>query len=57
MQSIDKANYTYWYSMRTGGGQGSGNAAAPSNPISNIEGGALGYFSAHTVVRRWVVAD
>lgn len=57
MQSIDKAVYTYWYSMRTGGGSGSGSAAAPSNPISNIEGGALGYFSAHAVQRKAVVAD
>lgn len=57
MQSIDEKVYQYWYSLRTGGGQGSGNVAAPSNPISNIQGGALGYFSAHAVVRRWVVAD
>ncbi|MHA4810563.1 DUF4249 domain-containing protein [Flavitalea flava] len=46
MQCIDYSVYKYWYSVdqsSTGDGQG-----IPANPVTNIQGGALGYFSAHT---------
>ncbi len=33
------------------------NSATPANPQSNITGGALGYFSAHTVDRKTIVAQ
>jgi hypothetical protein len=56
MLSVDEAIYRYWYSLRTGGGDGNGNVIAPANPLTNIKGGALGYFSAHTVNRRTVIA-
>ncbi len=56
MLSLDEAIYKYWYSLRSGGGDGSGNTAAPANPLTNIIGGALGYFSAHTVHRKTVIA-
>jgi hypothetical protein len=55
MQTVDEAIFQYWYSLRTAGGDGSANTAAPSNPLSNVKGGALGYFSAHTVDRRTVI--
>lgn len=45
MQCIDLAAYSYWNSL---GNQNLG-AAVPSNPVSNISNGSLGYFSAHTV--------
>jgi hypothetical protein len=48
MLCIDQAIYKYWYSLArssTGGNQ----QATPSNPVSNMQGGALGYFSAHTL--------
>lgn len=45
MHSIDASVYLYLFSLT--GARGSGGNAA--NPISNIKGGALGYFSAHTV--------
>lgn len=45
MLCIDKGVYTYFYSLDQTINQ---SAAAPANPISNISGGALGYFSAHT---------
>lgn len=48
MQCIDKAIYKYWYSYEQSA-TGSSQSAAPANPVTNIEGGALGYFSAHTV--------
>lgn len=44
---IDPPIYKYWFSLirsATGGSQ----QATPANPVSNIQGGALGYFSAHT---------
>lgn len=46
-QCIDSPNYKFWYSLArsaTGGSQ----EGTPANPVSNIIGGALGYFSAHT---------
>lgn len=56
MQTLDESIYKYWYSLRTGGGDGTGNVIAPANPVSNVTGGALGYFSTHTVDRRTVIA-
>ena len=56
MQGLDEVLLHYWYSLRTGGGMGSGSPAAPSNPQTNLRGGALGYFSAHTVDRSTVIA-
>lgn len=56
MQCLDEPMYQYWFTLRTGGGDGDGNTAAPANPITNIEGGAIGYFSAHTVNRKTVIA-
>jgi hypothetical protein len=50
MQCIDKPIYKYWYSLdQSSNGDGS---TIPSNPVTNILGGALGYFSAHTSQRR-----
>ena len=44
LQCIDSAVYQYYYSLRQTMDQNSG---TPANPITNITGGALGYFSAH----------
>lgn len=46
---IDKANNDYWYSYLSAGATGGSGTASPANPTTNIRGGALGYFSAHTV--------
>jgi hypothetical protein len=56
MHGLDKAVYRYWNSLESGGANGSGSTAAPANPVTNIVGGALGYFSAHTVNRKTVIA-
>ena len=56
MQTVDDPVFRFWYSLRAGGGNGEGITAAPSNPVTNIQGGALGYFSAHTVNRKQVIA-
>lgn len=55
MQCIDPAVYKYFFSLTTGA-TGDGNNAAPANPLSNITGGALGYFSVHTVQRKTLTA-
>ncbi|HEV3223826.1 MAG TPA: DUF4249 domain-containing protein [Puia sp.] len=49
MYSIDKNVYNYFLQLRQSSGTGAFNStASPANPTSNITGGALGYFSAHT---------
>ncbi|WP_162996314.1 DUF4249 domain-containing protein [Mucilaginibacter celer] len=55
MFSIDQAVYKYFYSL-SNSANGDGNNAAPANPMTNIKGGALGYFSAHTVERKKLTA-
>lgn len=52
MSCVDASVYTYLSSLVNAGG--SSNAAAPGNPISNISGGATGFFSAHTVQSKTV---
>ena len=47
MYCIDMAAYNFWYSL-TQGALGQSQSASPGNPISNITGGAIGYFSAQT---------
>jgi hypothetical protein len=48
MQCLDKPAYDYFYSLFSIGNNGPGGGATPTNPVSNISGGALGYFSAYT---------
>lgn len=55
MQCIDKNIYKYWYSLDRSATGGSGQAT-PSNPVTNLQGGALGYFSAHTLQVKKVIA-
>lgn len=44
--SMDEASYTYFSTLSSN--QGSGPfSASPANPVSNIEGNAIGYFSAY----------
>lgn len=45
MECIDSATYTYYSTLNQTENQ---NSATPANPLSNLTGGALGYFSAHT---------
>lgn len=54
MLCIDPAVYKYWYSVFQSA-TGSSQSASPANPVTNIKGGALGYFSAHTIQTRTVV--
>lgn len=45
--TIDEPIYNYWFSVKDGA-QRASDSAAPANPVTNIKGGAVGYFSAHT---------
>ncbi len=54
LRCIDQANYLYLYSLDQGA-FGQGQSATPDNPVSNIQGGALGYFSAHTSTAKAIV--
>ncbi len=47
MQCVDKNVYNYFNSFGNLMG-GPGNSSSPANPYTNIEGGVLGFFNAHT---------
>lgn len=51
---IDTAAHKYWFSLFQSA-TGTSQSASPANPVTNISGGALGYFSAHTTQSRTVV--
>lgn len=54
MLCIDPAVYKYWFSIFQSA-TGNSQSASPANPVTNIKGGALGYFSAQTMQTRSVV--
>jgi hypothetical protein len=50
MYCIDRNIYNYFFSLlQVSAGNGGFQTASPDNPVTNITGGALGYFSAHTI--------
>jgi hypothetical protein len=51
---IDPGIYKYWFSLDRSS-TGGGGQSTPSNPATNIQGGALGYFSAHTLQTKTMV--
>ncbi|MES2703290.1 MAG: DUF4249 family protein [Bacteroidota bacterium] len=53
---IDLVTYKYWFSLYMSA-TGNSQSAAPANPVSNIQGGALGCFSAYSLQTRSVVAQ
>ncbi len=58
MYSIDENTYTYFLELRQSSGTGAFNAtASPANPTTNVLGGALGYFSAHTTQSKSIVVN
>lgn len=57
MYCIDENVYNYFYQLDQSSGSGAFDASAsPANPSSNINNGAYGYFSAHTVQSKKVTA-
>ena len=55
MQCITRPTYLYYYTLSQQAGSGPGGGTTPANPPSNIQGGALGLFSAHTVERQTIL--
>ncbi|MBO9620580.1 MAG: DUF4249 domain-containing protein [Niabella sp.] len=53
MRCISMDNYMYWYSLSQSA-LGQNQSASPGNPITNIKGGALGYFSANTYASKTI---
>jgi len=51
---IDPAVYKYWFSLNQSA-TGNSQSASPANAVTNISGGALGYFSAQNVQSRSIV--
>jgi len=51
---IDRAVYKFWFSLNQSA-TGNSQSASPANAVTNISGGALGYFSAHSVQTKTVV--
>jgi len=54
MLCISYPVYQYWYSLSESS-TGDSQSATPGNPIYNIQGGALGYFSAHTIQSKTLI--
>ncbi|MEP7257899.1 MAG: DUF4249 domain-containing protein [Flavitalea sp.] len=54
MQCIDQQVYDYWYSLGESA-TGENQSATPANPVSNISGEALGYFSAYSTNSKTII--
>jgi hypothetical protein len=52
---IDKGAYTYFETLQSGGGGPNSNSATPTNPVSNLNGAILGYFSAYTTQTKTII--
>lgn len=52
MQCITSNTFLYFNTLSQQSGAGPGGGTTPTNPPSNMEGGALGIFSAHTIQER-----
>ncbi|MHB8207037.1 DUF4249 domain-containing protein [Mucilaginibacter sp.] len=55
MECIDKNVYQYWYTLSQQQANGAGGGVTPSNPPSNFNNNALGYFSAHTITGKSII--
>lgn len=56
MQCVDPSVFLYFNSLSIGS-SGGNEVVAPGNPVSNIKGGALGYFNAYTKQVKTVIAE
>lgn len=55
MRCLDAGSYKYFSTVESGGGGPNSNSATPTNPISNIKGGALGYFSVYNTQVKTII--
>ena len=54
LQCIDANVYKYWFSLDQSA-TGENQSATPTNPVTNIVGGALGYFSAYSTSSKTII--
>ncbi len=54
LQGIDAAGYLYFSTMAEGGGSRNSDSATPTNPVTNLKGAILGYFSAYTTQKKTI---
>ena len=54
MQGIDAPSYLYFTSMAEGSGGQNSDSATPTNPVTNLKGAILGYFSAYTTQKKTI---
>ncbi|ALR32095.1 hypothetical protein ATE47_16915 [Chryseobacterium sp. IHB B 17019] len=59
MQSMDLSVFNYFKALPgfTLNGKYNGGGILPANPISNINNGTLGYFSAHTSEKKTIIIN
>jgi hypothetical protein len=57
MQCLDVATFEYFRGLMILQGNNINQGASPSNPVSNISGGCLGYFGAYTVEEKEVLVE
>jgi hypothetical protein len=57
MQCLDLPIYTYWFTAAQQQPNGPGGGVTPANLPSNINNGALGYFSAHTTETKVILIN
>jgi hypothetical protein len=55
LQGIDAAGYLYFSTMAEGGGSQNSDSATPTNPVTNLKGAILGYFSAYSTQKKTIV--
>jgi hypothetical protein len=55
--NVDEKVHFYFESLEANSSGPGGGVASPANPKSNIVGGALGYFSAHTSQYQTIISD
>jgi hypothetical protein len=55
MACIDRNIYQYWYTLSQQQTNGPDGGVTPSNPPSNFNNNALGYFSAHTITGKSII--
>lgn len=57
LMNVDEKVHFYFESLAANSSGPGGGVASPANPKSNIQGGALGYFSAHASQFQTIISD
>ena len=54
MRGIDAPSYLYFSTMAEDSGGQNSDSATPTNPVTNLNGAILGYFSAYTTQKKTI---